>query len=213
MIIKYNPNPETNEDELMNELWARRINDDEYRQLEIEVANRLEQLALKIGLYYTPPRHDSKCPICMTSRALTALEVYFSQDPVEVLIAEAEKGYDLTKLVSRRNKLQPGLAKSVIYRSRTGDYDCAAIIAATRSSLNIKNVEKGFLPPISVETNVHLIVFSAGRTGQGRTIMDAEKDFLVKSEHGVSVNIGGTYQEWDIPYDPDGGPGTWRWPE
>lgn len=109
--------------------------------------------------------------------------------------------------------MKPSLGRIVIYRSRTGNYSCPAMVVATRETLHIPNVEAGWIPNITDETNVHLVVFSAGKPGQGRTIMDAEKDFLVKSEHGVSVNTSGTYQEWDIPYDPSGGPGTWSWPE
>lgn len=107
----------------------------------------------------------------------------------------------------------PSLGRIVIYRSRTGAYECPAIITATRDSLVIENVEKGWIPPLSNEMNIHLTVFSAGNPNRGRTVEEAEKDFLVKSEHGHSANMGGTYQEWDIPYDPAGGPGTWRWPE
>lgn len=213
MTTSYNPDPQTDAERAENELWALRVNYEDSKQFEIDVAARLEQLALKVGVYYIPPRHDPKCPLCITVRALKALEVYFAQDPIEVLSTEAEKGYDAAKLIPRRNTLEPGLSKNVIYRSRTGGYDCAAIIVATRSSLNMENVAKGYIPMISEERNVHLVIFSAGKMGQGRSLAEAEKDFLVKSEHGASANVSGTYQEWDIPFDPEGGPGTWRWPE
>jgi hypothetical protein len=108
--------------------------------------------------------------------------------------------------------MKPSLGRIVIYRSRTGSYDCAAIIAATYDSLNIDNVEKGWIPNLSGEAHVHLVVFSAGKPQDGRTAQEAEAEFLVSSPHGVSINSGGTYQEWDIPYDLEGGPGTWRWP-
>jgi hypothetical protein len=104
---------------------------------------------------------------------------------------------------------KPTLGRTVWYRSRTGNYDCAAVIAATRASLHIPNVKEGWIPIITDEMNVHLVVFSAGTPGKRK---DAA-DFLVESPHGRSENLSGTYQEWDIPYDPNGSPGTWRWPE
>ncbi len=107
--------------------------------------------------------------------------------------------------------METRLGMSVIYRSRTGAYDCAAIVAATTASLNRENVEAGYLPDLTGDMHVHLVVFSAGRLGQGRTVTDAP--FLTESPHGRSPNTGGTYQEWDIPFDVNGGPGTWRLPE
>lgn len=103
------------------------------------------------------------------------------------------------------------LGMPVIYRSRTGSYDCAAIVATTSDSINQENVAAGYLPGLSSESHVHLVVFSAGKLGQGRTVTEAP--FLIESPHGRSPNTGGTYQEWDISYDPEGGPGTWRLPE
>jgi hypothetical protein len=110
----------------------------------------------------------------------------------------------------RRQSMKPKISRMVIYRSRTGDYDCPAVIAATRDTLHIPNVEAGFIPPLSSEDHVHLVVFSAGSPGKRAA---PEAHFLVESPHGRSENVSGSYQEWDITYDPEGAPGTWRWPE
>ena len=109
--------------------------------------------------------------------------------------------------------MKPTIGRIVIYRSRTGDYDVPAIVAATQDSLYQPNVEAGHIPALSSETHVHLVVFSPGPAGKRA---DAT-DFKVESEHGRSENAGGTYTEWDIPQTaPQGSehaPGTWRWPE
>jgi len=190
------------------EIWALQVNYDEAQQWLEEIAQNLMDLMPRLGgYYYRPPRHDPNCIFCKTSQALDALKYYFEIDRVylDELKSKAE--------LARRQLMVPTIGRIIIYRSRTGDYDCAAIISATRATLNVKNVEAGYIPNITDETNVHLTVFSAGKPGQGRTIANAEGDFLVKSEHGYSVNTSGTYQEWDVAFDPDGGPCTWRWPD
>lgn len=117
------------------------------------------------------------------------------------------------------NPQPPTIGRIVIYRSRTGDYDVPAIITATVDTLNAKNVEAGHIPTLTDADHVHLTCFTAGFPGKRG---DAE-DFKVKSEHPISENVAGCYQEWDIPLDstvpelPDGNPdsiapGTWRWP-
>jgi hypothetical protein len=114
--------------------------------------------------------------------------------------------------------MRPSIGRIVIYRSRTGDYDVPAIIAATADSLFAPNVEAGYIPALSSDTHVHLVVFSPGPSGKRA---DAT-DFKVESAHGRSENQGGIYAEWDIPFaesedhDHSQGlytPGTWRWPE
>lgn len=95
------------------------------------------------------------------------------------------------------------LGSVVIYRSKTGDYDLAAIVTATSETLSSGGVEAGEVKPLSDRTNVHLQVFTPG-----------------KARH---------YQEFDVPQDDVGAttvqavidagvlpaptPGTWRWPE
>lgn len=102
----------------------------------------------------------------------------------------------------------PTLCRMVVYRSRTGDYEVPAVVNCTHDSIHPKGVELGHVPPLTEPGNVHLTVFTPGKPGKRR----GAKDFKVTSPHPVSENVAGSYQEWDIPYDPEGGPGTWRWP-
>lgn len=104
------------------------------------------------------------------------------------------------------------IGRMVIYRSRTGDYDCPAVVTATTGTLNPKGVELGHVPALSDPSNVHLTVLTPGKPGMRR----GAEDFKSESEHGRSENVAGTYQEWDIPQAKSGlepEPGTWRWPE
>lgn len=109
--------------------------------------------------------------------------------------------------------MRPTIGRIVIYRSRTGTYDVPAIITATTETLNPKGVEAGHVPALSSEGHVHLTVFTSGQPG----LRGDADDFLVESEHPVSENVAGCYQEWDIPFDAkrdaEVPPGTWRWPE
>jgi hypothetical protein len=100
------------------------------------------------------------------------------------------------------------LGSQVIYVSRTGKYECAAVVTATTASLALENVERGLIPGLSSNAHVHLTVFSAGKPGHRAEAAD----FLAESQHGRMENVGGCYQEWEIAYDPECGPGTWHWP-
>lgn len=109
----------------------------------------------------------------------------------------------------------PTIGDVVVYRSRTGDYDVPAIVTATQDTLNAKGVEAGYVPALSSDVHVHLTVFSPGRGG----LRQEADNFLVRSEHPVSENVSGCYQEWDIPpadlaaiatEDAEPAPGTWR---
>lgn len=106
---------------------------------------------------------------------------------------------------------RPSIGRIVTYRSRTGDYDCPAIVTATVETLNPKGVEAGNIPALSGPDHVHLTVFTAGFPGKRG---DAA-DFEVASEHPISENVAGCYQEWDV--EPAGASammaGSWRWPE
>jgi hypothetical protein len=109
------------------------------------------------------------------------------------------------------------ICRMVEYRSRTGNYSIPAVVNCTTDSIYQPGVEHGFVPPLSAVDNVHLTVFTPGKPGL-RALADAvepapgAENFVVPSPHPISENVAGCYQEWDIPYDPDGGPGTWRWP-
>ena len=132
-------------------------------------------------------------------------------------MSEIEKQLDQIEADVRQRVLEaeakeqvprPSPGRIVWYQSRTGNYFLPAIISVTRINLFPGGVEAGHIPDLSSDTNVHLIVFSPGPGG----LRASATDFQVESEHGRAENEGGTYAEWDIPYDPDGGPGTWRWP-
>ena len=120
------------------------------------------------------------------------------------------------------------IARSVIYRSRTGKYDVPAIVTATVDTLAPDGVKlyeetggKKGVPPLSSPDHVHLTVLTPGIPG----FDVAEAEFQTPRQHGPdkgNINYGGTYQEWDIPMmqPPVEGsgadplePGTWRWPE
>lgn len=100
------------------------------------------------------------------------------------------------------------LGRVVHYRSRTGNYTLAALVTATGETLHRPGVDAGFVADLTNLEHVHLQVFSPGRPGKRA---DAD-DFLVESPHGRAENVNGSYPEYDVPFDPDGGPGTWSWP-
>lgn len=103
---------------------------------------------------------------------------------------------------------KPTIGRIVVYRSRTGSYDVPAVVNCTTATLNPEGVARGYVPPLSSDEHVHLTVFTPGQSG----LRSEAPDFLVEPVHGRDENHGGTYREWDIAYDADGGPGTWRWP-
>lgn len=106
--------------------------------------------------------------------------------------------------------MRPSIGRIVIYRSRTGDYDCPAIITATQETINPEAAERGSMPALSSPEHVHLTVFTAGVQGLGGPRPASEEGF-------VSENQGGSYQEWNVPPQPgeraDLEPASWRWPE
>lgn len=105
--------------------------------------------------------------------------------------------------------MKPTIGRIVIYRSRTGDYSVPAIVTATQETLNLKGVELGHVPGLYSASHVHLTVFTPGKPGMRR----GADDFKIESQHERSENVAGCYQEWDIPFDPNGQmPGSWSWP-
>jgi len=110
----------------------------------------------------------------------------------------------------------PTIGRVVIYRSRTGQYDVPAIVNATRETLWEVGVERGDVPALSSETHVHLTVFTPGEPEAGPNATKPGRIARKPPAGASSVNLAGTYQEWDIgqatdPENPE--PGTWRWPE
>lgn len=106
------------------------------------------------------------------------------------------------------------LGRIVHYRSRTGNYSVPAIVNCTTDSIYQPGVEAGFVPAIDRIDKVHLTVFSPGRAGMrvDQENTPGAEAFVVTSPYPISENVSGCYQEWNIPYDSDGGPGTWMWP-
>ena len=99
---------------------------------------------------------------------------------------------------------RPVITSLVKYRSKTGNYDLPAVVNCTRETIDAKGVELGHVPALSADDCVHLTVFTPGKEGTSRGEMDTI---------GLSVNKGGSYTEWDIPFDDseEPAPGTWRW--
>jgi len=116
---------------------------------------------------------------------------------------------------------RPSIGRIVTFRSRTGNYDVPAIITCTGDTLAEVGVrvyeesegEQG-IPPLTSPTHVHLHVFTPGIPGMRVGAQDFKVEGVRRAE-----NIGGSYQEWDVPLvDPmvaedEEFPGTWRWPE
>lgn len=119
--------------------------------------------------------------------------------------------------------MKPSLCRNVIYRSRTGDYSLAAMVIGTIDSLNPLGVERGQVPPITADTNVHLVVFTPGlppwdTPGRTTSIIDPSRelgDRIIQDTEGTArptvlgegqflgmTAFGGTYAEFDIPFSP-----------
>jgi hypothetical protein len=102
-------------------------------------------------------------------------------------------------------RANPYLGATVIYRSRTGTYQCPAMVTAVADSLNPDGVEAGAVPALSDDFHAHLVVFTPGIPGASIPGVEAPA--------GAQPNQGGSYPEWDIPFDPSGEtPGSWAWP-
>jgi hypothetical protein len=128
-----------------------------------------------------------------------------------VLDEEAEEAPEVDEAVEIPAGL--GIARAVIYRSKTGKYDLPAVVTATVATLDPEGVSLGHVPELTSPSRVHLTVFTCGKQGTSRD--------------GNPVNneaAGGSYQEFNIPQfvveeiGADEEPaeivaGTWRWPE
>jgi hypothetical protein len=119
--------------------------------------------------------------------------------------------------------VKPTICRTVVYRSRTGNYSVPAIITATVATLAPVGLERYAatggqegVPPLTSETHVHLCVMTPGIPGLRVEAQDFEVEGVRRAE-----NVGGVYQEWDVPFDADftslhlndeQKPGTWRAP-
>jgi hypothetical protein len=91
---------------------------------------------------------------------------------------------------------EPSIGRVVWYRSRTGRYTVPAIITATTETLAPEGVEAGHVPALSSPTHVHLHVLTPGKPGPRATA----EDFVGRKDAPVSENVGGGYQEFDVPF-------------
>lgn len=105
--------------------------------------------------------------------------------------------------------MNPSLGRIVHYVSRTGNYTCAAVVTATLADLYQPNVAAGYIAGLSSDQHVHLSVLTPGKPGKRATAADFIGE---RKDAPISENNGGIYQEWDVPLDESGAPGTWHWP-
>lgn len=120
---------------------------------------------------------------------------------------------------------RPAIGRIVWYRSKTGNYTLPAMITATVETLHRPNVEAGHVPDLDSPTHVHLTVNTCGIPGERAADVDPTLGT------GPSQPYGGSYPEWNVPYDEMGSTddtyesvagggedddrqqaGTWMWP-
>ena len=138
----------------------------------------------------------------------------------------------------------PTLGRIVLFRSRTGQYTVPAMVNCTTRSINPDGVAAGRIPLLHDDFSVHLAVLTPGIPPAGVGSRANATDFVAPSRAevvaghtdagefittgaAVGENLGGTYQEWDVPYwEPVGADaarwqlhqydvqpaGTWAWP-
>ena len=106
--------------------------------------------------------------------------------------------------------MNPTIGRVVTYTSRTGNYVCPAIVTATLDTLYRQNVDAGHIADLTSPQHVHLTVFTPGKPGKRATAADFKGP---RADAPISENVGGAYQEWDVPFDEIGTPGTWSWPK
>lgn len=103
----------------------------------------------------------------------------------------------------------PMLTDRVEYRSKTGNYRLAAMVTATVETLYRPGVEEGNIKDLDDEMHVHLAVFTPGLEGRRNSTTTPEQ---AEEMRAVSTPAGGSYQEFNVPYDATGeAPGSWRW--
>lgn len=107
------------------------------------------------------------------------------------------------------------LGQVVHYVSKTGEYECAAVVTATKDSLFQPNVDAGHLPMLSSEDHVHLTVLTPGKPGHVSAATRESMPSLADPDR-PNKPMGSTYAEWNIPYEDPmhmEAAGTWHWPQ
>ncbi len=106
--------------------------------------------------------------------------------------------------------MKPTIGRIVVYRSKTAKYFVPALVSATVDTLYRPGVDGGHLADLTDDTHVHLAVFTPGYAGHRNETTTPEQAAELTAR---STPAGGTYQEWDVPYDESGEtPGSWSWP-
>lgn len=106
--------------------------------------------------------------------------------------------------------MKPTIGRIVVYRSKTGNYVVPGLVSATVDTLYRPAVDEGHISDLSSDTHVHLVVFTPGFAGHRNSSTSIEQ---AEELTRLSSPAGGTYQEFDVPYDETGQtPGSWSWP-
>lgn len=96
------------------------------------------------------------------------------------------------------NSANPDLNQLVIYESKMGDGIVSpAVVLRTQATTNMKVIERWGPTP------------EGTLSGKGRPealVPQLEFEHVDLLVHG----LGGDYREYNVPYDPNGGPGTWQ---
>lgn len=129
----------------------------------------------------------------------------------------------MAEIINAEGVVKPSPGRIVYYQTdgrNDLDYYLPAMVTVTRQSHpgDYPDGTKNSLKVPSSDLHVHLTVFTPGGFGSVYQIGNEE----VQYQQEVSPNLGkpgeftpgsGSYVEHDVPYDPDGGRRTWRWPE
>lgn len=110
----------------------------------------------------------------------------------------------------------PTIGRVVLYATdqRNGlVYDLPAIITVTRDSHpgDYPDGSPNPLPVPESDTHVHLTVLTPGGFGTkvGTGLPQSDAEFV----GAPAITPGsGSYVEWNVGFDPDGSPRSWRWP-
>lgn len=134
----------------------------------------------------------------------------------------------MTDILTAEGTPKPTVGRTVWYQTdgRNGlDYYLPATVTVTRDSHpgDYPDGTPNSLAVPSSATHVHLTVLTPGGFGSTYRAQDGtETEYSSGVDKDELENLGkpagfvpgsGTYTEHDVPYDPDGGRRSWRWPE
>lgn len=130
----------------------------------------------------------------------------------------------MAEVLTSEGAAKPTVGRIVWYQTdgRNGlHYYLPAIVDVTRDSHpgDYPDGTPNSLAVPSSDTHVHLTVFTPG--GFGSTYVDQDDQESEYDQENMP-NLGrpksftpgsGTYTEHDVPFDPEGSPRSWRWPD